>query len=77
MDKTSESFILAIERMAIRKCMPKIIHSDNVSEFVTANNHTKPFFNSLNTANTHKNYKTNTISNGITVLNVHHSITES
>ena len=54
MDRTSESFILAIKRMANRKSMPLTIHSDNASEFVTAKNHIKSLFNSLNTANTHK-----------------------
>ena len=54
MDRTSESFILAIKRMSNRRSMPLIIHSDNASEFVTTKNHIKDLFRKLNTANTHK-----------------------
>ena len=41
MDRTSESFIMAIKRMSNRRSMPLIIHSDNASEFITAKNHIK------------------------------------
>ena len=54
MDRTSESFILAIKRMSNRRSMPLIIHSDNASEFITAKNHVIDLFKTLNTAKTHK-----------------------
>ena len=54
MDRTSESFILAIKRMSNRRSMPLIIHSDNASEFITAKNHVIDLFKILNTAKTHK-----------------------
>ena len=47
MDRTTESFILAIKRMSNRRGMPKIIHSDNASEMVLAKNHIKDFMRSL------------------------------
>ena len=55
MDRTTESFILAIKRMANRRGMPKIIHSDNASEMVLAKNHIKALYEKLNTPETHKN----------------------
>ena len=48
MDRSSESFILAIKRMSNRRSMPLIIHSDNASEFITAKNHIKDLFSILN-----------------------------
>ena len=54
MDRTSESFILAIKRMSNRRSMPLIIHSDNASEFITTKNHVTDLFKILNTAQTHK-----------------------
>ena len=54
MDRSAESFILAIKRMSNRRSMPLIIHSDNASEFITAKNHIKDLFSKLNTASTHK-----------------------
>ena len=54
MDRTTESFILAIKRMSNRRGMPKIIHSDNASEMVLAKNHIKALYEKLNTPETHK-----------------------
>ena len=54
MDRTTESFILAIRRMANRHSMPSIIHSDNASEIVKAKNHIKDLYDTLNTPSTHK-----------------------
>ena len=58
MDRTTESFILAIKRMANRRGMPKIIHSDNASEMVLAKNHIKALYEKLNNAETHKRLTT-------------------
>ena len=54
MDRTTESFILAIKRMSNRRGMLKIIHSDNASEMVLAKNHIKALYEKLNTPETHK-----------------------
>ena len=53
-DKTTESFLLAIKRMANRRGMPNIIHSDNAREMILAKEHIKDLYQKLNTANTHK-----------------------
>ena len=58
MDRTTESFILAIKRMANRRGMPKIIHSDNASEMILAKNHIKSLYEKLYTPETHKNLTT-------------------
>ena len=50
MDRTTESFILAIKRMANRRGMPKIIHSDNASEMVLA----KTISNHFTKSSTHQ-----------------------
>ena len=54
MDKTTESFILAIKRMTNSRSMPTTIHSDNASEIVMAKNHIKSLYEKLNTPSTHK-----------------------
>jgi len=54
MDKTTESFLLAIKRMANRHSMPAIIHSDNAQEIISAKNQIKSLYETLNTAATHK-----------------------
>ena len=54
MDKTTESFILAIKRMANRHSMPAIIHSDNAQEIIGAKNQIKSLYETLNTSTTHK-----------------------
>ena len=36
MDKTTDSFIQAIKRMANRRGMPNVIHSDNAAEIIKA-----------------------------------------
>ena len=52
-DRSSESFLLAIKRMANRRSMPQIIHSDNAQEIVMGKNHIKELYELLNTAETH------------------------
>ena len=54
MNRTTESFILAIKRMANRRGMPHTIHSDNGSEMIKAKNDIKKLYETLNTAATHK-----------------------
>ena len=58
MDKTAESFMLAIKRMTNRRSMPKIIHSDNAAEIVKGKKHIKSLYEKLNTAATHKELMT-------------------
>ena len=54
MDKTTESFLLAIKRMANRHSMPVIMHSDIANEIIGAKNQIKSLYENLNTAATHK-----------------------
>ena len=58
MDKTTDSFIQAIKRMADRRGMPSIIHSDNAAEIIKAEKHIKSLYESLNNAATHKELMT-------------------
>ena len=58
MDKTAESFMLAIKRMTNRRSMPKIIHSDNAAEIGKGKKHIKSLYEKLNTAATHKELMT-------------------
>ena len=43
-DKTTEEFLLAIKRMANRRSMPLIIHSDNASELIKGKNQIKALY---------------------------------
>ena len=52
-DRTRESFLLAIKRMANRRSMPHIIQSDNAQEMIMGKNHIKDLYQILNTAETH------------------------
>ena len=54
MDKTTESFLLAIKRFSNRRGMPKTIHSDNAKEIIQAKNNIKDLYQKLNTAETHR-----------------------
>lgn len=59
MDKATDSFIQAIRRMANRRGMPKVIHSDNAAEIIKAEKHIKTLYGSLNNSTTHKELMTN------------------
>ena len=54
MDRTTESFVQSIKRMANRRSMPNIIHSDNASEIIKAEKYIKELYEILNTTQTHK-----------------------
>ena len=54
LDKSSDSFIQAIQRMSNRRSMPLVIHSDNAKEFVSGKNKVKELYEHLNSAETHK-----------------------
>ena len=51
-DKTTESFLLSIKRMANRRGMPNIIMSDNAAEIIRAKNYIKDLYQKLNTSKT-------------------------
>jgi len=52
-DKTTESFLYAIKRMANRRGMPTVIMSDNAAEITRAEKYIKDLYQKLNTSKTH------------------------
>ena len=56
-DRTTKSFIQAIERMSNRRSLPEELHSDNGKEIIKGEQHIAQLFSTLNTAETHEELK--------------------
>ena len=52
-DRSTESFLLSIKRMANSRSMPRIIQSDNAQQMIMGKNHIIDLYKQLNTAETH------------------------